>query len=116
MSITGISFDYRQTASGALNYQVDIGSNSNVASGGFTRDSAWHQVAHGSITLSGLTGSNEVRIYGYSGGAGSFGIDRVILTGAVTAIPEPSTYAAIVGAVALAGVVIHRRKKSRAAV
>lgn len=109
-SITGISFDYRQTSSGALNYQVDVGSSSNVASGTFTRDSAWYQVSQ-SITLSSLTGTNEVRIYGYAGGTGSFGIDRVSLTGSLTAVPEPSTYAAILGAVTLVGVVAVRRRK-----
>lgn len=30
-----------------------------------------------------------------------------------TAIPEPSTYAAIFGALALAGVVVHRRRQAR---
>lgn len=35
------------------------------------------------------------------------------LNGTVTAIPEPSTYAAIFGALALAGVVVHRRRQAR---
>ncbi len=108
VAITGISFDYRQTPSGALNYQIDVGSNTSVASGVFTRDSTWRQLSHSSITLSGLINSNEVRIFGYGGGTGSFGIDRVTITGSVTAIPEPSTYAAILGAVVLAGVAIRR--------
>jgi hypothetical protein len=37
--------------------------------------------------------------------------DYAGVTLTVTAIPEPSTYAAIVGAIVLAGVVIHRRRR-----
>lgn len=113
--ITNISFDYRQTASGALIYQVNIGQNANLASGSFTTDSAWHLVSQ-SITLSALTNANEVRIYGYgngSGGSGSFSIDRVILTGTVSAIPEPATYAAIFGAVALVSAGWHCRRQKQ---
>lgn len=115
VTITGISFDYRQTASGALNYQVDVGASSNVASGTFTRDSIWRQVAHNSITLSALTGTNEVRIFGFNGGTGSFGLDRVVITGSVTAIPEPATCAVFLGLAALAGMRFRRRHQHRAA-
>lgn len=44
-----------------------------------------------------------------SGNDHQLAIDNVSLT----AIPEPSTYAAIFGALALAGVVVHRRRQAR---
>ncbi len=47
----------------------------------------------------------------HSGSDHALGIDDFSLSYTVAAIPEPSTYAAIVGAVALVGVVIHRRRK-----
>jgi len=42
---------------------------------------------------------------------GTFSIDNVAFTGTATAIPEPSTYAAIMGVVTLA-VVLYRRRKA----
>ena len=113
LSITNISFDYRQTGSGALNYQVDIGASTNLASGAFTQDSTWRSVSS-SITLSALTVGTEVRVYGFNGGTAAFSIDRVTIAGTTTAIPEPSTYAAIFGAAALAAAAWHRRRQRAA--
>lgn len=45
-----------------------------------------------------------------TGNRDSFAIDNFTLT--YTAIPEPSTYTAIFGALALAGVIAHRRRRS----
>jgi len=78
-----------------------------------------------SITLSGVsalqnvTGPVEFRIYGWRDNAGSStfrlrsltGSD-LVLNGTVSAVPEPSTYAAILGALTLAGVVMQRRRCS----
>ncbi|MBI5768414.1 MAG: PEP-CTERM sorting domain-containing protein [Verrucomicrobia bacterium] len=114
LSITTISFDYRQTATGAANYQVDIGSDTNVASGVFSTDSTWHSISQ-SITVTAFSDSREIRIYGYNGGSGSFALDRVTLSGTVSAIPEPSTYAALFGAAALAVAIWMRRGKRDAA-
>lgn len=112
LEITGISFDYRQTSSGALNYQIDVGGEANVASGVFVRDSTWRIVSTG-IVLSALVSSPvTISIFGYGGGTGSFAIDRVALMGTATAIPEPSACAALMG-LAVAGAIIHRRRKKR---
>jgi hypothetical protein len=111
LTITGISFDYRQTATGAANYQINIGANTNVASGSFSTDSAWHSVSS-SLTLTALTNGTEVRIYGYNGGVGSFGIDRVTLNGSVTAVPEPATYATIAALCAFGFAAFRPKRKS----
>jgi hypothetical protein len=97
---------------------------------GFTASDAVHSYLFAttsapiqSITLSGVSalqnvlGPIEFRVYGWrdTAGTSSFrfrnlsGSDLVI-TGSVTAIPEPSTCAAILGLVALAGVTIRRRR------
>jgi len=90
VTLTGITFDARQTSTAALDYTVVIGGGT-VATGTFTRDSDWYTIPK-SITLSSLASATEVRIYGYNGGGGNFAIDNVTLTGTVTAVPEPSTY------------------------
>lgn len=75
-----------------------------------------------SITLSGtaalqnVTGALEFRLYGWRDSAGTStfrlrtlsGYDLVV-TGSVTAIPEPATYAVLFGILVLAGAVIRRR-------
>ncbi len=76
-----------------------------------------------SITLSGtaalqnVTGALEFRLYGWRDSAGtstfrlrSLSGNDLVVTGSVTAIPEPGTYAVLLGAVALAGAVIRRRR------
>jgi hypothetical protein len=112
VSITITAFEYRQTSSGALNYQVDIGSNSRLATGSFSTDSAWH-LRSTSITLSAISSSQTVMIFGYNGGTGSFGIDSVVLTGTVAATPEPSAYTAILGVATLVAVILRRRGSTR---
>jgi hypothetical protein len=69
------------------------------------------------VSLSGsflnLAGPVTFRFYGWNSEAntGTFSIDNVEFTGSsVTAIPEPSTYAAIMGVLTL-GVVLYRRRQ-----
>ncbi len=76
-----------------------------------------------SITLSGtaalqnVTGALEFRLYGWRDSAGTStfrlrtlsGSDLVV-SGSVNAIPEPGTYAAVLGAIILAGTAIRRRR------
>ena len=75
-----------------------------------------------SITLSGMpayqnvTGPVEFRIYDQAGGTSSsieIG-NNIILNGTVSAIPEPSTYAALVGGFSLTIVALRRRRPARA--
>eukprot|EP01012_Entosiphon_sulcatum_P042059 TRINITY_DN55997_c0_g1_i1.p1 TRINITY_DN55997_c0_g1~~TRINITY_DN55997_c0_g1_i1.p1 ORF type:complete len:290 (+),score=20.69 TRINITY_DN55997_c0_g1_i1:309-1178(+) len=79
--------------------------------------------AGNTITMTGLssytsvTGPLTFRIYAYNSEAttGSFRIDNLAINGSVSAIPEPSTYAAIFGTLALVGTVWHRRRQRKAA-
>jgi hypothetical protein len=109
-NITGISFDYRQTSTGAANFQIDLGSQTNAASGTFLRDSSWYSITP-TMTAASFGDTTEIRIYGYGGGTGSFAIDQVTLYGSMSAIPEPSTYAAIAGAISLVGAMLRRRRQ-----
>jgi hypothetical protein len=76
-----------------------------------------------SITLSGtaalqnVSGALEFRLYGWrdSAGTSTFRLrtlsgNDLVVTGSVTAIPEPGTYAVILGAMVLVGAVIRRRR------
>ena len=61
-----------------------------------------------------LTGSTEFRLYAWGGTGGTFSVNSFTFNGSLSAIPEPSTYAAIFGALALAGTVWHRRRQRKA--
>ncbi|HVZ66215.1 MAG TPA: hypothetical protein VG936_16730 [Lacunisphaera sp.] len=108
--VTAISFDYRQTSTGPANYQVDVGLITNVLSGSFLTDSAWHAISS-IVDVEGLASPQQVRIYGFNGGSGSFGLDSVVLTGSVTAVPEPAAMAAGAGIVMLVAAVKRRRAR-----
>lgn len=70
-----------------------------------------------SVSYTGLTGAVEFRIYGWgaSSGVGTMSVNAWSMTGGVSAIPEPSTYAAILGGVVLAGALWQRRRPRRSA-
>lgn len=70
----------------------------------------------GTAALQGLTGVLEFRLYGWrdSAGTSTFRLrtlsgNDLVVTGSVSAIPEPGTYAMWIGAAALAGAAIRRR-------
>lgn len=98
---------------------------------GFTADDALHTYAFGTpaaplqtVTLSGesdlqgLTTTTEFRLYGWRDTAGTStfrfrslsGYD-VAIAGTASAVPEPATWAAMAGLVALAGAIICRRRR-----
>jgi hypothetical protein len=120
LTVTSLSFGYRATATGPTAFVLRSSSDSfaaNLAVGTITNDSSWRSSGPLSITLSGLTGATTLRLSG-SGASSSLGtlrIDDVTLEGAVTAVPEPAAFAAIIGALTLAGVVFRRRKGRPAA-
>lgn len=119
-SATYLSFGYRATSTGPTNFAVRSSTDayaSNLASGTITGDSTWRPSGTLTITLSGLNTATTFRIWGSgaSSSLGTFRVDDVTVHGSVTAVPEPSTYAAILGALMLAGAVIRRQRRGRAA-
>ena len=127
MSLSGINFNMSETTSGPNNAALL----SSV--GGFTSRavvSTWplpsssnsdQSITLSALAFSNLTGTVEFRIYAWGGGASTTdkyrfrnlsGNDLVISgSTSLAPIPEPSTYAAILGGVALIGVVAVRRRK-----
>ncbi len=92
-----------------------FGRNDGAAS--FTSPASGSLTAVGTAVDNTYTGSamNSMGfLWAYStAGSQTASFDNVTVT--TTAIPEPSTYAAIIGALALAGVVLHRRRQVRGA-
>lgn len=123
VTLSSFDFYYLSTSSGpdssALKFSDDS-FNSTLASYVLTKAvstpaaSDWRSASQ-SITAT-FTSSTTFRLYatGASSSAGAFRIDDVQFIGTVTAVPEPSTYAAILGGVALVGVMVLRRRKSAA--
>ncbi len=74
----------------------------------------------GAITLSsgmfsGLTSPVEFRLYGWgaSSGTGTFSVNDFTFNGTLSAVPEPSTYAAIAGVAGLAVALVRKRGRRR---
>lgn len=124
IQVTGLTLGSRGTAtaptfltlySSADNYTSALGSIS------VTANSTWLAVSLSPFTVTGAADTAlTLRLFG-SGGTGSvvaanWRIDDVSLSAAaITAVPEPSSYATILGVVALTGVMIRRRRLQCAA-
>jgi hypothetical protein len=132
LSLSNITFDAGRSSTGPRQFVIRTSNDSftsnlsgtasgvvSIVSGNvfqFTDNTSTNLVTGQSVSLSAfsnLTTALTLRIYAYNAelSGGTFRIDNVAINGSVTAIPEPSTYAAIFGALALAGVMIHRRRK-----
>ncbi len=124
VTLSGFSYFYASSSSGpnslSLFSSADSYSTSLSGSQGLTQAAStivaadWHQ---NSATIS-LTFSEPTTFRltgtGASGASGVLRLDAVTLSGSVSAIPEPSTYAAIFGSLALAATVWHRRRQRKA--
>lgn len=118
LSAASLAFGYRATTSGptafAVRSSVDAFA-SNLASGTFLADAAWHSTGTLALALTPLDVATTFRIYGSgaSSGLGTLRVDDVTLAGSVgaAAVPEPSTWGAMAGIVALAGAAWRRRRK-----
>ena len=65
--------------------------------------------------FSGLTSPVEFRLYGWgaSSGTGTFSVNDFTFNGTLSAVPEPSTYAAIAGVAGLAVALVRKRGRRR---
>jgi hypothetical protein len=116
LSVTSFTFAYRATSTGPIAFAVRSSADayaSDLVSGTITADSAWHGSGTMTFDLSGLDAATTFRIFGSgaSSSLGTFRIDDITLDGSVTAVPEPSTYALILGAMMLAGSAIRRVRR-----
>ena len=117
VTLTGITFGSRSTASGPTSVAVRTSTDGFAASAYSTSvatTGAWTLVNTGALTSITGTATNPltVRLYGSGGSSaasGNWRVDDVAMSLAVSAVPEPSTYAAILGAIAFAGSAWRRR-------
>ncbi len=127
-----VSFDSLSLLSGVSSATTSFHGEVLSSATGFNSGASLHSYSFSStsaplqsITLSGVsalqnvTGPVEFRIYGWrdTGGTSTFRLRSLtgtdlVLNGTVSAVPEPSTYAAILGALTLAGVAMHHRRRS----
>lgn len=123
--VTSISFYYASTSTGPSSamltssvdgYAGNLGTFSlTQQAGGSLLAADWHQ-ASSSITLTAFDTATSFRLgaTGASVAGGTLRVDAVVLNGTVSAVPEPSTYAAIAGVWAVCGVLWHRRRRAAA--
>jgi hypothetical protein len=124
VSLTSFSYYYASTSTGPNSLSLFSSSDSYTSSlsgtqsltkqaGGDLLSTDWHQNS-GSISLT-FTSPTTFRLTGTGASisTGSLRLDAVTLNGSVSAIPEPSTYGAIVGGLALIGALWHRRRQRR---
>lgn len=129
LSLTSFSLQASRSGTGPANISVElfVGGVSQATSSTFsptnttstaTSGMSTHTFDFGDLTSIAATSLVEFRIYGW-GGTGSTGnlrLDDLTVNGSATsAIPEPSTYAAIAGACALGAAVWQRRRRSKGA-
>lgn len=127
LNISSVSFN-SGVSSAVTNFNASLLSSAT----GFNSASALHSYSFAtttpptqSITLSGtaalqnVAGALEFRLYGWrdSAGTSTFRLrtlsgNDLVVTGSVTAIPEPGTYAVVLGAIVLAGAVIRQRRRA----
>jgi hypothetical protein len=117
-STTSLSFDYRATSTGPSTLAIRSSADSYAAAlGSFTTtaDSTWYSSGVITTALSNLTVATTFRIYGFgaSNAGGTLRVDNVTLSGSVSAVPEPATFAFLAGAATLSLAAFRRRHTSR---
>lgn len=121
VTLVNVSWGTRSTTSGptqlALRTSADAFAG-DVFTTSVATNNAWTLVDTGPLTQ--ITGSAAnpltLRIYGYGGSstsAGNWRFDDLSVNVAMSAVPEPSTYAALAGTCALIGAGWHRHRRRR---
>ena len=123
VTLTSFSYYYASTSTGPSSVSLFAssdgyassltGSQSLTQAAGSLVAADWHQ-NNTSITLT-FSSPTTFRLTGTgaSGSTGALRLDAVTLNGSVSAIPEPSTYAAIFGVAALGFAGWHRRRQQQ---
>lgn len=116
LSISGVEFNSIRTSTGATNwdlqYSVDGGGYTSLDTGS-NASGAWTAQDTGSVTITGIDSNITFRLFGTgaSSAAGSFRIDDFSVSGSLSAVPEPASFAAFLGLGALGLVATRRRGK-----
>lgn len=125
MTLTSFNFAARSTSTGAQAFELrtsanDYGSSLFSGSVAVGNNSQW-SVSNTTIVSSSMATFSSMttfRLYGFNGTGSptNNGIntrfDDITLSVSASAIPEPSTYAAIFGGAALAGAAVVRRRRA----
>ncbi|MDB4474791.1 PEP-CTERM sorting domain-containing protein [Opitutaceae bacterium] len=122
MDLTSFSFDGNRSGTGPANSVVEVflNSSSQGTSSAFvvTDESGapsgeTNTFDHTDLTSVTATGQVEYRIYGYNAsGSGNFRVDNLTAIGTVSAVPEPSSFAALAGLAMLGFVATRRRSRA----
>jgi hypothetical protein len=106
INVNGQNFNASPETFGGTTLSVVIGPGQLVAGNTYNVELDFDNIVGG--TLGSFSGSGEMLSTQY---AAAYNRNTSFTINAISAIPEPSTYAAIFGMVALAGVMLHRRRQ-----
>ncbi|HLP25773.1 MAG TPA: PEP-CTERM sorting domain-containing protein [Acidobacteriota bacterium] len=127
VSIATLDAVFRRTSTGPTSFQWQYSLDAFATAGTNIGDTisftstVTNGVAQTQISLSGvtqlqsITGTAVFRLYAWGATGGNFALGRqsgndLAIGGSISAVPEPSTYAALFGALALSGVAWRRRR------
>jgi hypothetical protein len=118
LTLSSVSFLSRSSPTGPTAYYFRSSADayvSDLKSGALINDFAWYATGNQSISLTSIS-ATTFRLYANaaSAGGGTLRIDDFTANGTVSAIPEPSTYAALLGVFALGVGFLYRRRQKTA--
>jgi len=116
IDLSSLSYTGQASSSGPQQFELRSSVDGFTTSLG-TISASGSTVTLASTSFQNLTTPTEFRLYAWGATVwnGTFSINSFDFKGSVSAIPEPSTYAAILGAVALGGLYYSRRRVQKVA-